>query len=134
MSIGGRRLLAAAYADGTLRLWDLRRQACLLQEPLKPDSTTADALTPTRLRFAAPSATEARRPGKIIAQFDRPEAASGASLACRRPNYILFSDCEHRFAAQADSCCALGRGWQCVDCPWVCALQEARTATLRYLS
>ncbi|EIE23821.1 hypothetical protein COCSUDRAFT_83696 [Coccomyxa subellipsoidea C-169] len=76
VSIGGRRLLAAAYADGTLRLWDLRRQACLLQEPLKPDSTTADALTPTRLRFAAPSATEARRPGKIIAQFDRPEAAS----------------------------------------------------------
>lgn len=82
VSIGSRQLLAAAYADGALRLWDIRRQACLLQEPLKPDSTTADAMAPTRLRFAAPPAGEPRRPGKIVVQFDRPEASSGARFTC----------------------------------------------------
>lgn len=84
--LGSRQLLAAAYADGSLRLWDLRRQACVLHELLKPDSTTVDAMAPTRLRFAAAPAGEARRPGKLVVQFDRPEPASGAAphapLAC----------------------------------------------------
>ncbi|BDA47676.1 probable nuclear pore complex protein Nup160 at C-terminar half [Coccomyxa sp. Obi] len=74
--LGSRQLLAAAYADGSLRLWDLRRQACVLHELLKPDSTTVDAMAPTRLRFAPAPTGEARRPGKLVVQFDRPEPAS----------------------------------------------------------
>ena len=76
--LGSRQLLAAAYADGSLRLWDLRRQTCLLHELLKPDSTTVDAMAPTRLRFAPAPTDEMRRPGKLVVQFDRPEPASGA--------------------------------------------------------
>lgn len=77
--LGSRQLLAAAYADGSLRLWDLRRQACVLHELLKPDSTTVDAMAPTRLRFAPAPTGEPRRPGKLVVQFDRPEPASGAA-------------------------------------------------------
>lgn len=73
VSIGTRQLMAAAYADGSLRLWDLLRQACVLHELLKPDSTTVEAMAPTRLRFAAPPPDEYRRPGKLVVQFDRPE-------------------------------------------------------------
>lgn len=81
----GRQLLGAAYSDASLRLWNVARQACALHEPLKPDSTTAEALSPTRAAYAAAPAGEPGRPGKLVLQFDAPAGAGGGAAADRRP-------------------------------------------------
>ena len=80
----GRTLLGAAYADASLRLWSVPKQACALHEPLKPDSSTAAALAPSRLRYAPPPADEPGRPGKLLVQFDAAETAAGGppAVAC----------------------------------------------------
>ena len=39
----GHTLLAAAYSDASLRLWDLSRQACLLHSPLLPSGAQEGA-------------------------------------------------------------------------------------------
>jgi hypothetical protein len=75
---GGRQLLGAAYADASLRLWSVPKQACVLHEALKPDL----ALAPSRLRYAPPPADEPGRPGKLLVQLDAPSAAAGGVCGC----------------------------------------------------
>lgn len=81
VELGGRPLLAAGHADATLRLWDLQRQVCLLQAPLRPGGGSADegGAAPAHIAFAPPPADEPGRPGKLVVQLDEPEQEGGTS-------------------------------------------------------
>lgn len=79
VEVAGHTLLAAAYSDASLRLWDLSRQACLLHSPLLPDGAQEGAALPTRIAFAHPPADEPGRPGKVVVQLDEPVQDAAAS-------------------------------------------------------
>ena len=75
----GHTLLAAAYSDASLRLWDLSRQACLLHSPLLPSGAQEGAALPTHMAFAPSPADEPGRPGKVVVQLDEPGQDAAAS-------------------------------------------------------
>ena len=77
---GGRSLLAAAHADGTLRLWSPARRACVLAEAARPGAAAAEGNAPSRLRYAPPPHGGVGRPGKLVAQYDAPTTAPGRHI------------------------------------------------------
>ena len=79
VDVAGHTLLAAAYSDVSLRLWDLGRQACLLHSSLLPSAAQQGLALPTHTAFAPPPADEPGRPGKLVVQLDEPGQAAGAS-------------------------------------------------------
>ena len=79
VDVAGHTLLAAAYSDASLRLWDLGRQACLLHSSLLPSAAQEGPALPTHTAFAPPPADEPGRPGKLVVQLDEPDQAAGAS-------------------------------------------------------
>lgn len=79
VDVAGHTLLAAAYSDASLRLWDLGRQACLLHSSLLPSAAQEGPALPTHTAFAPSPADEPGRPGKLVVQLDEPDQAAGAS-------------------------------------------------------
>ena len=79
VELAGHSLLAAAYSDASLRLWDLSRQACLLHSPLLPSGAQEGAALPTQMAFAPSPADEPGRPGKVVVQLDEPGQDSAAT-------------------------------------------------------
>ena len=78
VELAGQTLLAAAYTDASLRLWDLSRHALVLHSPLLPGGAQGAAL-PTHMAFAPPPADEPGRPGKMVVQLDEPDQDVAAS-------------------------------------------------------
>ena len=85
VDLAGHTLLAAAYSDASLRLWDLSRQACLLHSPLLPSGAQEGAALPTRIVYAHPPVDEPGRPGKVVVQLDEPvqDGAASRFIACQ---------------------------------------------------
>jgi hypothetical protein len=79
VDVAGHALLAAAYSDASLRLWDMGRQACLLHSSLLPGAAQEGQALPTHIAFAPSPADEPGRPGKLVVQLDQPDQAAGAS-------------------------------------------------------
>ena len=79
VELAGHTLLAVAYSDASLRLWDLSRQAHLLHSPLVPSGTQEGAALPTNMAFAPPPGDEPGRPGKVVVQLDEPVQDAAAS-------------------------------------------------------
>ncbi len=79
IKLAGHTLLAVAYSDASLRLWDLKKHSCLLQSSLLPSGAQEGAGLPTRIAFAPPSVDEPGRPGKLVMQLDEPNQDATAS-------------------------------------------------------
>jgi len=79
IELAGHTLLAVAYSDASLRLWDLKKHSCLLQSSLLPSGAQEGAGLPTRIAFAPPSVDEPGRPGKLVVQLDEPNQDVTAS-------------------------------------------------------
>ena len=79
VELAGHTLLAVAYSDASLRMWDLKKHACLLQSSLLPSGAQEGAGLPTRIAFAPPSVDEPGRPGKLVVQLDEPNQDAAAS-------------------------------------------------------
>ena len=79
VELAGHALLAVAYSDASLRLWDLSRQACLLHSPLVPGGAQEGAPLPTNMAFAPSPADEPGRPGKVVVQLDEHVQDAAAS-------------------------------------------------------
>ena len=79
VELAGHTLLAVAYSDASLRLWDLKKHTCLLQSSLLPSGAQEETRLPTRVAFAPPSVDEPGRPGKLVVQLDEPNQDATAS-------------------------------------------------------